>query len=436
MIDKTQSKFSNLRKIAENLIKDSNQVNTQIPINDLGKIIHELDVYRIELEIQNEQLREAEEQREKSEKRFFELFEFAPIGYAVLNDDATIEQINKAGKSYFKGTKTTFKTLRLSSLALPPIENFHVPFVKAQRTGEKQTTEVQFTRGKDLFWTRLVFSVWEEKKDQKKILCSISDITNEKKYQIELENHKKNLEDIIKERTSELESANNLLKQEIEARKQSEKNIEASLKEKEILLRELQHRVKNNMQLIMSLLNYQARKIKNTELKEMFNDTLSRIRSMSLIHDILYTNKALATINLGAYIRLLINHIKQLYSGRNPNIKILVDSEEVPISIDHAIPCGLIINELVTNSVKYAFPEKQEGVIAVIVKQLNNQTVNISIYDDGIGFKHNDSKDLSTSGIGLDIVKNLTEKQLGGYLEFDSTKGTSCNIQFNISKNI
>ncbi|AUB39254.1 CheY chemotaxis protein or a CheY-like REC [Nostoc flagelliforme CCNUN1] len=141
-------------------------------------------------------------------------------------------------------------------------------------------------------------------------------------------------------------------------RKQAEEQIKASLQEKEVLLKEIHHRVKNNLQIISSLLNLQAEYIKDNQALEVFKDSQNRIESMALIHEKLYQSQDLAKINFADYIQDLVTNLFYSYNVNSSAISLKMNVEEVFLAIDAAIPCGLIINELISNSLKYAFPQR------------------------------------------------------------------------------
>lgn len=215
---------------------------------------------------------------------------------------------------------------------------------------------------------------------------------------------------------------------DINERKLAEKALRTSLKEKEVLLKEIHHRVKNNLQIISSLLKLQSSYIKDEEVITLFAESYNRVRSMALLHEKLYHSVDLARINADDYI---CNLTKNLFSSYNVsfsslNLKTTIDN--IKLDIDTAIPCGLIINELVTNSLKYAFPGIRKGQICITFLQQDNNTLYLKVSDDGVGLPP-DFDIEQIQSLGLQLVVNLTE-QLGGKLEIDSTNGTSFAITF------
>lgn len=206
-----------------------------------------------------------------------------------------------------------------------------------------------------------------------------------------------------------------------------EETILTSLNEKEILLKEIHHRVKNNMQIISSLLKLQSKYTDDDKVRELFEISQDRVRSMSLVHEKLYASPDLANIHIESYIRNLISHLQASYIHNHEQIKVKYDLDELDIDINNAIPCGLILNELLTNCLKYAFPDGRKGLVIVRFKnEVDNYL--FSVEDDGIGMPENFVIEDSDS-LGLQLVSSLVI-QLHGTLEVDNSKGSSFIIKF------
>ena len=208
---------------------------------------------------------------------------------------------------------------------------------------------------------------------------------------------------------------------------------EASLKEKEVLLREIHHRVKNNMQVISSLLRLQSRNVKDEQQIEMLKESQNRIKAMALIHEKLYRSKDLANIDFNDYIKNLVNDLFISYKVSTGKITMKMNIEAVSFGIDTAIPCGLIVNELVSNSLKYAFPKGKDGEIKISLRTLEEGDIELIVSDNGVSIP----KDLdfrNTESLGLRLITNLTEKQLQGKVELNRNKGTEFQIKFKEAK--
>jgi len=209
--------------------------------------------------------------------------------------------------------------------------------------------------------------------------------------------------------------------------KRTELQLKDALEEKEILLKEVHHRVKNNMQVITSLINLQAVKLKGTEYYNIFLENINRIQAMALIHEKIYRANNYSKVPFNDYIKDLMNNLISTYSIAS-KINLQYDMDDSNLSIDKAIPCAQIVNELVTNSIKYAFPENfSENIIHITFNKLNND-FNLIIKDNGKGMP--DDFDLkNTTSFGLTIVSSLVS-QLRGQLEFTNTNGSSYKITF------
>ncbi len=210
-------------------------------------------------------------------------------------------------------------------------------------------------------------------------------------------------------------------------RKKTQDQIKASLKEKEVLLKEIHHRVKNNMQIISSLLRLQSLDAKNKKVLEMYKVSRNRIKSMALIHESLYKSKDFSRIDFSKYVHNLATHLYSIYCTRGSNISVIQNVKNVFLDINQAIPCGLIINELVSNSLRHAFESNGNGKILIKMNQ-DNGKYTLSVKDNGKGFP--DGLDFQkTESLGLQVVNDLV-KQLDGRIFLDRKNGTAFTIKF------
>jgi PAS domain S-box-containing protein len=217
--------------------------------------------------------------------------------------------------------------------------------------------------------------------------------------------------------------------EDITERKQAEEQLKRSLQEKEVLLYEIHHRVKNNLQIVSSLLYLQTKKFQNDRSIEMFKESERRIKSMALVHELLYQSKQLRQIDFGVYIRNLVNYLFQSY-GITSTITLQIEAQAILLGIEQAIPCGLIINELVSNALKHAFPLKKSpgpaGTIYINLYQDAEQRLILMVRDNGVGFPP-DFNLQNINSLGLQLVKNLVN-QLDGDLAFTGNGGVECKI--------
>lgn len=203
--------------------------------------------------------------------------------------------------------------------------------------------------------------------------------------------------------------------------------ISRSLAERESLLKEIHHRVKNNLQIIASLLYLQSGKFEDEDIKKVLEEGQGRVRSMALIHQKLYENEDLKSISFGEYLTELLSEIKGSFGKNIEAVQIEVDSDDIRFDVETAIPLGLIVNELATNAFKYAFEDKGTGTFSVALKKVGNQ-FKLLIKDDGKGIP--DDVDLrKTKSLGLRLVKMLST-QLEGEYRFESDSGTAFELQF------
>lgn len=216
--------------------------------------------------------------------------------------------------------------------------------------------------------------------------------------------------------------------EEITGRKLAEDNLRASLAEKIALLKEVHHRVKNNLQIVSSLLHLQLKQVKNPAAIEALRDTQGRIRAMALLHETLYREANADRVDCAVYFSHLCAHITRAYGQAAPRINVETMIDPVELGIDTAIPCGLIVNELVSNSYKHAFPDERQGKIVVRLHSDPNNHLLLSIADDGIGLPNNLSHQ-NGSTLGMQLVTGLV-KQINAEMEVKSGDGTEIQISF------
>jgi PAS domain S-box-containing protein len=216
---------------------------------------------------------------------------------------------------------------------------------------------------------------------------------------------------------------------DITERKLVAERLEASLREKETLLRELYHRTKNNMQVISNLIDLQTLDVNDEKTLKLFKETQNRIKTMALVHEKLYQSKDLSNLNLKYYIGDLANALLGSYQLSGDRINLKLDVEPISVSIDTATPCGLIINELMSNSLKHAFPGDRRGEISIVLHQSEKGEIDMRFSDNGIGLpKGFDFK--NTRSLGLTLVRNLSVKQLEGTIEVTTEHPTEFHIKF------
>lgn len=218
---------------------------------------------------------------------------------------------------------------------------------------------------------------------------------------------------------------------DITQRKRAEERLAASLKEKEVLLREVHHRVKNNMQVITSLLRMHARRSQSPQVQEVFEDCQSRVGAMALVHETLYQSEDLARIDFGVYLEKLCQNLARVHGGGHGNISVVPEAKDVSLGTDQAVAVGMVVSELVSNAFKHAFPEGGEGRIAVSIHETGEQGVELVVEDNGVGLSADVDPD-NTDTLGLRLVSAAATGELGGTIEIARGGGTRFTLRFKV----
>jgi PAS domain S-box-containing protein len=359
--------------------------------NMVDMLIHRINSIVHDLELEKE-LMQAKDTLMASERKYRKLFDLA--NDAIFVADAETGYLTYANK----------KAQELIGMPFEKIIKMHQSQLHPKEDAEKyrKIFEHHIQNGTDISEDTFVIN-----KDKKKVPVEISASVTEI-------GGKRFIQGIFRD---------------ISDRKQIEKQLKTSLREKEVLFRELHHRTKNNMQVISSLLNIQSAFINNEQVSKIFRETQSRIRSISLVHEKLYQSEDLSNINLYDYIKDLANTLLSGYRMDSEQISLEFDADDVLISLDTAISCGLITNEIITNSLKYAFGDNGTGSIRVVIRTMGDSNIELRISDNGIGLPDGFDFD-NTKTLGLKLVKKLAENQLRGRIDIIAGKGTEFNIKF------
>jgi PAS domain S-box-containing protein len=332
-----------------------------------------------------------EEKIRKSEEMLQEIFNRVEDALLIIDfNTLKILDCNQKAVSLLKAKeKATFIGNHLSSISInsDPKKNFWTTFIKKFEKGNP-TSEVEIvTEENTVIWGSLAATVFFQ--DGKNLmLLRIADVT---------------------------------------LRKTSEDQIIQALHEKEILIQEIHHRVKNNMAVISSLLQLQTGYIKDPALINVFKDSQSRIKSMALIHEKLYQSKALAKVEMESYIKELTRTLLYSYNSRSADIQIITNIDNVYLDINSAVPCGLLINEIISNACKHAFVGKDKGTIHINFSKRENQ-FHLEMQDDGIGMPQNTNFS-DFKSLGMNLVQALAS-QLGAQMEVKTSNGLGFYLTF------
>jgi PAS domain S-box-containing protein len=267
-----------------------------------------------------------------------------------------------------------------------------------------------------------------------KLYGSCQDVTESKYQEEKLISSNDLLESMIQKRTLELTNLNKTLKKEISERKKSDEQrkvalekIENSLKEKELLLKEIHHRVKNNLQIISSLLNIQSTYIKDDKSLDLFKESQNRVRSMALIHEKLYQSSDMSQIDFPEYVKGLVSNLFGSYNLNPEHIILHQNVNNMIIGIDLAINLGFILNELISNAFKHAFPDGRKGNLYITMNRAED-SCELIVEDDGVGFPP--GKDFKKmDSLGLQLILTLVE-QIGGTIDLKTDRGTKFTVKF------
>ena len=377
-----------------------------------------------DLRHQYDEMARSQQALSESEAEYRNILRTAMDGFCIIDFNGAFLDVNDAFCAM-----TGFTRNELLALSLPNIE------VKESSVEISHHMEEIMRKGADRFETRY------QCKDGRIIDVEVSvihteihgghfvtfhhDITSRKRAEEAVQKSYAELEQRVKERTLELNEKNEQLEMEITERNRAEIQVRESLQEKEALFREVHHRVKNNLQIISSLLNLQSRIITDETTLNAIKDSQNRIKAMALVHEKLYKSGDIAHIDLAEYTRFLTDSLFRFYGINHQIIRSVFLIDEVKVNINTAIPLGLVINELISNALKHGFPEGKKGEITLIITG-DDTHITLVIKDTGVGIPQ-DFDWRNAESLGLRLVIELVD-QLDGTIELDRSSGTTFTI--------
>lgn len=391
------NKFSELRRRAEEALKNTRpqfeaQDPSELSLREIREMIHDLNVYQVELETQNDELIKLHYDLEAERNKYYDLYDLAPVGYFTIDREGRVTEINLTGASLLGLERSVVKGKPFHHFIT--FDSQDIYYLKRQqilRTKVQQSFELKIKKADN--------SEFHAKLECRPVCDPEGKITYIRGVIIDI---------------------NRLML--------AEEQLKNSLREKEFLLKELHHRVKNNLALVSSMLNLQEETVRDPIVDRVFESSRNRIKSMALVHEILYNSEDLAKIDFSQYIKKLLNHLSYSYVTRKtgPTLKIRIGDINMPIN--KAIPCGLIINELATNAFKYAFTGNRTGEIRIELAVKDDKSCQLLIGDNGVGLPA-DLDVASTKSFGFTLVTILIN-QLKGSFEIDGSEGTTFRITF------
>lgn len=499
---------------------------------DVSRLVHELQVHQIELELQNQELIGVRAELEEALALYTDLYDFAPVGYLTLGIDSEIQKVNLSGATLLKVERQKLLHKRLSAFVFPQSLVTFNSFLDAVFANPvKRSCEVALqVNGSDRLWVQIEASADNlHGSPRKGCRATLTDISERKKAEDALREKEvqyRNLADtgmalIWRAGTDKLctyfnepwlKFTGRTLQQElgngweeavhpddvahcvetyhtafdkrksfemeyrlchhsgeyrwvqdmgtpsyncngefegyighcfdITERKRVDHIVRASLAEKEVLLREVHHRVKNNLSSIISLINLQEDSLDSPGMIDKFRQLSDRIHSMALVHELLYHTRSLSRIDMHTYFETLLMHLSSSYSSSyvsKNTVETFVAAQGVEMDIDTAIPCGLIVNELVTNSFKYAFPQEKMSAGEVeckisVTAHTEGGFYYLMIADNGVGLPPGLNW-RTTKSLGMQLVTLLAERQLKATVVIDRSEGTIFRLRFMILSN-
>lgn len=379
-----------LRRYAERTLRHKKEYKLpSIALKDISSLIHELQVHQIELEMQNEELHRSQIATESMNRKYFDLYNFAPIAYFSCDQKGMINDVNLEGASLLGQERCNlFQTAFIRFFTPDSRKIFHQHMKKVLDTLEIEKCEVEMLRcdGEPFHAILETMVVINSHGTCKEFRTAVIDITKHK---------------ILEEQ------------------------LQKSLDERELLFAEIRQRVKNNMETMSLLLELHSKYINDEESLEIFREYQNRTKSIAIIHEKLCESDDLKHINFKDYLQKLVNNLKQSYH-LSPDIKLILNVEEIYLDINTAIPCSLIINELVSNCMKHTFGN-DEGEIYINFQSVDNQ-LKLKVKDTSNGFSEIPNNE-SIDSLSLEIVNNLVS-QLNGTINLENSKGTEFKIEF------
>jgi len=388
--------MKNLRRQAEERLREQPEENRRLSPVEADRLIHELHVHHIELELQNEELRAAQLQLQESHDRYMELYDFAPVGYVTVDDHGRITHANLTCSQLLGVERAQLLNGHFGQFIVSEDQDtYHLHYRQLLTTHTAQFCELRLSRKPEgTFYVHLKSTpVQDTERHITHIRMALTDITSGKQAEVlRVAAHEK------------------------------------AAHEKDVLMHEILHRTKNNMSAIISLLSLQSARFEDDAIQRLFQDIEQRIHAMLLVQQHLYQSTDVTSLDLKAYLTELAVTIFHNLCVETENTSLICDLDSAVVSPDTAIPCGLLLNELLTNALKYAFPDDLTGIISIRLHPLADDTFELRVCDNGVGIP--DDVDIrNADSLGLQLVMSFVQ-QLHGTVELTRDQGTEWLIRF------
>jgi PAS domain S-box-containing protein len=423
-----EAEAGSLREVAERQVARSAPSPAGSTGQSPDELIHELQVHQAELEIQAEELRRAQLALEESRDKYLDLYEFAPLGYLTLTANGLIQEVNLTG-AMLLGTERK-KLIRMPFsrfVARSECDAWRRYFMDVLGREEKLACTVGLAQGESrVFPARLEsIRIADRTTGATIVRVAFTDISD-----------LKHAEEALERKSNELSSANEGLVTALGKLQLDDEALKVSLAEREALLAEIHHRVKNNLTAFISLLSLQGSAEETPAGRELKEDLKNRARSMALIHETLYKTNQFSSVAMGQYLSTLVGQVVTSY-GPPPGVRTVVQADGIALDLARATPTGLIVNELVTNAIKHAFPQemrtcavdgKDPCLIGVRLAKEDGSYV-LSVHDNGVGMPAGFNP-MTAKTLGLKLVSFLAKHQLRAGVEVGTGKGTGFVFRF------
>ncbi|MFZ4616588.1 MAG: sensor histidine kinase [Rectinemataceae bacterium] len=352
----------------------------------LRAVMSELHVHQVELELQNEELLRTQMELEETHRRYFELYDLAPVGYFRMSDKGLLLEANLQGAQLLGESRSVLIGKVFSSfVAEADKDNWYLFWRLVVNTVKTEKCELRMaSKGGTVFWARLEADTYTEPEGRSSFRIALSDITEAKR---------------------------------------AEELLKHALAEKHELLRELQHRAKNSFSLVCTIIAMASQGPISAETKKVLGDLDSKVIAISELYSLLYSTASVSRVRLGDYCRRIASPLTML-----PHVTLVTELEDITVAATLAAPIGLILTELVTNAVKHAFPGGKEGTIRVSLRATAIGAI-LEVRDDGRGLGV--TENLGTGGSsGFSLMKGLTKQIDGRFQILSETEGTCCILEF------